>query len=69
VALIASPLTVNIAAFSNLAVFSLIINLFLWYFLGSERISWREGVLLLSLYVVFLVISFGGSSIVPPSTG
>ena len=69
VALIASPLTVNIAAFSNLAVFSLIINLFLWYFLGSERISWREGALLLSLYVMFLVISFGGSSIVPPSTG
>jgi cation:H+ antiporter len=69
VALIASPLTVNIAAFSNLAVFSLIINLFLWYFLGSERISWREGVLLLSLYTVFLVISFGGSSIVSPSTG
>jgi cation:H+ antiporter len=69
VALIASPLTVNITAFSNLAVFSLIINLFLWYFLGSERISWREGILLLSLYVVFLVISFGGSTIVPPSTG
>jgi Ca2+/Na+ antiporter len=69
VALIASPLTIDIAAFSNLAVFSLIINLFLWYFLGSERISWREGVLLLSLYVLFLVISFGGSSIVSPSTG
>jgi cation:H+ antiporter len=63
VALIASPLTVNITAFTNLAMFSLIINLFLWYFLGSERISWREGVLLLSLYVVFLV------TITPPSTG
>jgi len=69
VALMASPLAVNIAAFSNIAMFSLIINLFLWYFLGSERISWREGVLLLSLYVVFLVISFGGSTIAPPSNG
>lgn len=69
VALVASPLTVNIAAFSNLALFSLILNLFLWYFLGSERISWREGVLLLSLYVVFLVISFGGSNITPTSAG
>jgi len=39
VALVASPLTVNISAFANLALFSLIINLFLWYFLGSERIS------------------------------
>ena len=66
VALAASPLTVSITAFSNLAVFSLIINLFLWYFLGSERISWREGVLLLSLYVVFLVISFSGASAITP---
>jgi cation:H+ antiporter len=65
VALALSPLTVNIAAFSNLAVFSLIANLFLWYFLGSERISWREGVLLLALYVMFLVTSFGGGSIQP----
>lgn len=69
VALVASPLTVNIAAFTNLALFSLILNLFLWYFLGSERISWREGVLLLSLYVLFLVISFGGQSITPAANG
>jgi cation:H+ antiporter len=69
VALIASPLAVNIAAFSNIAMFSLIINLFLWYFLGSERISWREGVLLLSLYVVFLAISFGGLATITPSNG
>lgn len=60
VALIASPLTVNIAAFSNLALFSLIVNLFLWYFLGSGKISWREGALFLTLYAAFLVISFGG---------
>jgi cation:H+ antiporter len=63
VALIVSPLTVNIAAFSNLALFSLIANLFLWYFLSDERMSWREGTLLLVLYVVFLVVSFGSSSL------
>jgi cation:H+ antiporter len=62
VALIVSPLTVHIAAFSNLAIFSLITNLFLWYFLSDERMSWREGTLLLVLYAVFLVVSFGGSS-------
>jgi cation:H+ antiporter len=60
VALIVSPLTVNIAAFTNLALFSLITNLFLWYFLSSERTSWREGTLLLVLYVAFLYISFSG---------
>jgi len=63
VALIVSPLTVQIAAFSNLAIFSLITNLFLWYFLSGERMSWREGTLLLVLYVVFLVVSFGSSSL------
>ena len=69
VALIASPLTVNITAFSNLAMFSLIINLFLWYFLGTERMSWREGVLLLSLYALFLLISLGGITITPSLNG
>jgi cation:H+ antiporter len=63
VGLIVSPLTVHIAAFSNLAIFSLITNLFLWYFLSDERMSWREGTLLLVLYAVFLVVSFGGSSL------
>jgi len=62
VALIASPLNVGIAAFSNVALFSLIVNLFLWYFVGSGKISWRDGVLFLTLYVAFLVISFGGYS-------
>ncbi len=60
VALLVSPLTVNMSAFSNVAMFSLITNLFLWYFLSSERISWREGALLLILYAVFLITSFGG---------
>ena len=61
VALLVSPLTVHIAAFSNLAIFSLIANLFLWYFLSEERMTWREGALLIVLYAVFLVVSFGGS--------
>jgi cation:H+ antiporter len=59
--LIASPLSIDIvAAFSNLVVFSVITSLFLWYFLSSEKISWREGALLLVLYALFLVISFNG---------
>jgi len=43
VTLVASTLRVNMAAFSNLVMFSLITNLFLWYFLSSEKVSWREG--------------------------
>jgi len=52
--------SVNMNAFSNLVIFSLIANLFLWYFLSSEKISWREGAVLLFLYTLFLVTSFGG---------
>jgi cation:H+ antiporter len=60
VVLVASPLNINMAAFSNLAMFSLITNLFLWYFLSSEKITWRESAVLLFMYFVFLAISFGG---------
>lgn len=60
VALIGSPLRVNMAAFSSLVMFSLMTNLLLWYFLSSERIGWREGALLVFMYVIFLVTSFGG---------
>lgn len=59
--LLASPPNVGVvAAFSNLVVFSVITSLFLWYFLSSEKISWREGALLLVLYALFLIISFNG---------
>jgi cation:H+ antiporter len=60
VSLIASPLNIDMAAFSSLAMFSLITNLFLWYFISSEKITWRESAVLLFIYFVFLTISFGG---------
>jgi len=60
--LVLSDLTVNIAAFTNLAVFSLIANLFLWYFLSGERISRREGAILVFLYLMFLATSLRGYS-------
>jgi len=59
VSLVASPFRVNMAAFQDLAIFSLIANLFLWYFLTSEKISWREGAVLLCIYMLFLVTTFG----------
>ncbi len=59
VTLIASPLTINMSAFSNVALFSLITNLLLWYFLSNERIGRREGAILLFVYALFLAISLG----------
>lgn len=60
VALLGSNLAVNMAAFSNLVTFSLMTNLLLWYFLSSERIGWREGAILLFMYTVFILTSYGG---------
>ena len=59
VPLIASPFLVNTTVFLDLVVFSLIANLFLWYFLSSERLSWREGAVLLCIYALFLATTFG----------
>jgi len=58
VTLISSPFNVNISAFSDLVIFSLISNLLLWYFISNDRIGWREGVMLVFLYITFLFVSF-----------
>jgi len=57
--LIASPLDVNMKVFSDLIIFSLMDNLFLWYFLTSGRMGWKEGAVLLFLYLVFLATTLG----------
>jgi cation:H+ antiporter len=57
VTLVATNLRVNISAYTNVAIFSLISNMFLWYFLSGERICWREGAVLVILYAVFLFSS------------
>jgi cation:H+ antiporter len=57
VTLVAAPFRVDIAAFSELIIFSLVANLFLWYFLSNEKIGWREGAIFLFIYVLFLATS------------
>jgi cation:H+ antiporter len=59
VALFCGPFRVNISSFSNLVMFSIMANLILWYFLANERISWRESAILLFMYALFIVTSFG----------
>jgi cation:H+ antiporter len=51
--------SIVMSAFSNVAMFSLITNLLLWYFLSNERIGRREGTVLLFLYALFIAISLG----------
>ena len=57
-ALIIAPFRVEMEAFSDLIVLSLITNLILWYFLSNEKVGKQEGTVLLFLYSVFLVTSF-----------
>jgi cation:H+ antiporter len=59
VALFCGPFRVNISSFSNLVMFSIMANLILWYFLVNERVSWRESAILLFMYTLFIVTSFG----------
>ncbi|MEM1606631.1 MAG: sodium:calcium antiporter [Candidatus Bathyarchaeia archaeon] len=59
VALMGGPFRVNMAAYSSLVMFSIMANLLLWYFLSGERIGWREGIILLFMYTLFIIASFG----------
>lgn len=52
-----APFNVNIAAFSDLIVFSLIANTLLWYMVQNTNVSRREGVVLLAIYSIFLAVS------------
>ena len=58
-ALIGSPLTLNMQVFQNLVIFSIITNLFFWYFLSREQITWREGTIFLFIYTLFIITTIG----------
>ncbi|MEJ2272284.1 MAG: hypothetical protein P8X91_07375 [Candidatus Bathyarchaeota archaeon] len=56
--LLLTPLNINISAFSDLIIFSLISNLVFGYMLQNSKIRKREGITLLGIYLIFLIISF-----------
>jgi len=58
-ALLGSPISMDMRVFQNLVIFSLITNLFFWYFLSMGRLSWREGAIFLFIYLLFLATTFG----------
>jgi Ca2+/Na+ antiporter len=51
--------------YSDLVIFSLLANLFLWYFLSLGRLGWKEGIILLFVYAVFLATSLGAIHLTP----
>jgi len=58
-AVIGSSVTMNMSVFQNLVIFSIITNLFFWYFLSREKIGWREGATFLFIYIFFIVTTVG----------
>ncbi|MEM3771911.1 MAG: sodium:calcium antiporter [Candidatus Micrarchaeia archaeon] len=58
-----SDFTVDVVSFSDVAIFSLIANLLLWYFISGDRLCRREGFVLVAMYAIFLILSFGGTRI------
>jgi cation:H+ antiporter len=54
-----TPFTVNLAVLSDLLLFSVVSNLVLWYFLDNRKTGQREGLILLSLYIVNLLSVLG----------
>ena len=58
---ILAPLNVNISAFSDLILFSLIANIVLGYIIQNSSIGKRQGITLLIIYAIFIVVSVGQS--------
>jgi cation:H+ antiporter len=50
-----SRVAIRIDAYFDLVFFSLISNLFLWYFLSRKRLGQKESGVLIMIYVIFLV--------------
>ena len=54
-----SPISMDMGIFQNLIIFSIITNLFFWYFLSREKIGWKEGAVFLFIYGLFLATTLG----------
>jgi cation:H+ antiporter len=62
--LLGSPLTLDMNIYLNLIIFSIVINTFFWYFLSRKTITWKEGLVFLAIYILFLIATLGLGSYV-----
>jgi cation:H+ antiporter len=53
--LLGSTVMINMAVYLNLILFSIIINTFFWYFLSRKKITWKEGIVFLTIYALFII--------------
>jgi cation:H+ antiporter len=53
--LLGSTVLLNMNIYLNLILFSIIINTFFWYFLSRKKITWKEGIVFLTIYALFII--------------
>lgn len=58
-ALLGSPIVLQMEVFQSLVIFSIVTNMLFWYFLSSNKIGWKEGVIFLFVYALFLATTLG----------
>jgi cation:H+ antiporter len=58
-ALLGSPVVLRMEVFQSLVIFSIVTNMLFWYFLSSNKIGWKEGVIFLFVYALFLATTLG----------
>jgi cation:H+ antiporter len=58
-AVVSIPFSINMFIFEDLVIFSLISNLFMWYFLSAGRLTWKEAAIFLFIYALFLASALG----------
>jgi cation:H+ antiporter len=58
-ALVGRPVIMDMSVYQNLVIFSIITNMFFWYFLSSGKIGHREGAIFLFIYGLFLFTALG----------
>lgn len=57
--LLGTPMSMNMSVYQNIVTFSIITNLFFWYFLSKEKIAWKEGIVFLFIYALFIATTLG----------
>ncbi len=58
-ALLGSPVVMRMEVFQSLVIFSIVTNMFFWYFLSSGKIGWKEGLIFIFVYALFLATTLG----------
>ncbi len=60
-AVLGSAVVMSMGVYMNLIIFSIVTNLFFWYFLSQGKLTWKEGAIFLFIYALFLVTTLAAA--------